>query len=184
MLSIPFDASQVARIGERLPRFRNQTSTTNQDSRDVAMTSNRYFIDYSTSERLALYDYAIQEAKKRGFVQFKSAQEVVDTTSLYEANNQTEATSRLASERARVRPRSYQTNKAKTHTEVLRELISSQMEHLMTTSGRDSSDNAEASRMGHSSRSSDDATNSENANNKRHRSDSSSSKNRSYKKSK
>lgn len=147
MLPIPFDPSHFGGVGGRSLRSSRQLRAAKKERRDVAMTSNRLFIDYSSRERLALYEYAIEESKKLGFVDFKSSESSI-ATPLDEdeiMDQQSSSTTRRddfakAVEKSRSRPRSYQTGKAKSHTQVLRELIRSQMDYLSGASSHGDSD--------------------------------------------
>lgn len=145
LLPIPFDPAQFHK-NTTTQLYRDTAKKATKTERQVALTSNHLFTDYSTSERLALYDYSVEQSKKLGFFDNKSTMDNValggvaddreeqDEAVTAEANKDS---SSIVNKPAKVdlvknrrRPRSYQTSSAKSHTQVMRELIQTQMEYL------------------------------------------------------
>jgi hypothetical protein len=168
LLPIPFDSAQFHK-NTITQLYRDTAKKATTTERQVALTSNHLFTDYSTSERLALYDYSVEQSKKLGFFDNKSTLDnfalLHSTTSsggvADDREEQGEAVAAEANKDAssivnkpakvdlvknRRRPRSYQTSSAKSHTQVMRELIQTQMEYLATDGKNGGSEGAACKR--------------------------------------
>ncbi|CAF0975126.1 unnamed protein product [Brachionus calyciflorus] len=124
MLPIPFEYNILNFRDEK-----NNNKNT-QNSRDVSLTTNQMFVNYTPAERLLLHEYALSKSKSLGY-QNSFEQSLVDLPEETNFNDKGASTSdSVFSKEIKRRPKSYRTGKTKTHTDALRELIDTQMEFL------------------------------------------------------
>lgn len=63
LLPIPFDRKSMI--------YRDQSRNESFNDRDVSMTNNHLYINYTPQERLALHEYALEQSRSLGFNKVK-----------------------------------------------------------------------------------------------------------------
>ncbi|RNA01166.1 U11 U12 small nuclear ribonucleo 48 kDa -like [Brachionus plicatilis] len=103
-------------------REKKSSKKKKSDKRNISMTTNHLYVNFTPAERLKLHEYAVDRSKTLGY------QTCNEPFKYQEDENRAKQSKEWEHKRA---TRSHKTSKGKTHTEEIRELIDAQMKFLI-----------------------------------------------------